>query len=93
MARRSRNVGVRSDQSGSTRDWLVGGVAWEIETALTAVPLMIVVGLLTLVSDVSFTGAMVIAVVAFLTVRLVAGGWRRLTASGSDRSRTPREGL
>ena len=92
MAKRSGKVG-RDAPSGSTRDWLAGGIAWEVETALTAVPVVIVTGLVALLFDVSFTVVIVVAVVVALAVRLVVDSWRRLTSTDPARSSPPHEDM
>jgi len=86
---RSKSTGSK----GSTRDWVIDGIAWEIQTTLIAIPALIAAGIVAVLFDASLTMVLVAAVVIALAVRLAVDGWRRLKSADPARSRPPREDL
>lgn len=93
MAGRPRKRSTSAGPPGSTRNWIVDGIAWEIQTALVAIPAVIVAGLVALLFDASVTMVLAVGFVVALVIRLAVDGWRRLTSSDPARSRPPREDL
>jgi len=86
---RSKSTGP----TGSTRDWVIDGIAWEIQTTLIAIPALIAAGIVAVLFDASLTMVLVAAVAIALAVRLAVDGWRRLKSADPARSRPPREDL
>ncbi len=81
MADRPANRSKTSGSGNSTRDWIVDGIAWEIQTALVAIPALVVAGIVALLFDVSVTMVLVVAIVVALAVRLLFDLWRRLRSA------------
>jgi len=91
---RSKSTGsTGSTRAGSTRDWVIDGIAWEIQTTLIAIPALIAAGIVAVLFDASLTMVLVAAVAIALAVRLAVDGWRRLKSADPARSRPPREDL
>jgi hypothetical protein len=79
--------------TGSTRDWIVDGIAWEIQTTLMVLPALVVAGIVALLFDASLTMVLVVAVVVAVVIRFALDGWRHLKSADSARSRPPHEDL
>lgn len=80
--------------AGSIREWFVDGIAWEIQSALVAIPLLLVAGIVALMFDASITVVlvvMVVMVVMVLAVRLARAVRRWLGSPDPARRRPPTE--
>ena len=93
MAGRTRNRSKETGSTGSTRGWIVDGIAWEIQTALIVIPALVVAGIVALLFDASVTMVLVVGFVVALVLRLAVDGRRRLSSSDPARSRPPRQDL
>ena len=77
--------------AGSIREWFVDGIAWEIQSALVAIPLLLVAGIVALMFDASITVVLVVMVGMVLAVRLARAVRRWLGSPDPARRRPPTE--
>lgn len=77
----------------ATRDWVVDGIAWEIQTTLIVLPALVVAGIVALLFDASITLVLGVAFAVALVIRFGPDGWRHLKSADSARSRSPHEDL